>query len=102
MEMTSTSTIALPVPVTLRSIGRRRQRVAFAMTALMLGAYFLFILAIALFKEALSVQIVPGLSLAILFGVFTVVFALALALGYVVWINRVHDRAVRQLTQGGR
>ena len=101
MELASSSTADLAPPLTLRSIGRRRQRVALAMTALMLCAYFLFVLSIACFKTALSVQIVPGLSLAILAGVSSVVFVLMLTFGYVLWVNRVHDKAVRRLTKGG-
>lgn len=102
MQITSSPAEALPAPETLRSIGRRHQLVALGMTVLMLTAYFLFILAIAFFKEALSVQIVPGLSLAIVVGVGAVAFALVLTFGYVAWINRVHDLAVLRLTGGGR
>ncbi|HEM8498354.1 TPA: DUF485 domain-containing protein [Burkholderia multivorans] len=102
MQITTSSAAALPPPETLRSIGRRHQHVALGLTVLMLTAYFLFILSIAFFKEALSVQIVPGLSLAILAGVASVTFALVLTFGYVAWVNRVHDAAVRRLAKGGR
>jgi uncharacterized membrane protein (DUF485 family) len=107
MEL-ATSSNADPAPLmppisleTLRSIGRRRQRVALAMTVLTLCAYFSFILAVAIFKVSLSEQIIPGLSLAILAGVSSVAFVVVLTFGYVLWVNRVHDKAVSRLTQGG-
>ncbi|WP_017231923.1 DUF485 domain-containing protein [Pandoraea sp. B-6] len=102
MQITTSSAAALPTPETLQSIGRRHQHVALGLTVLMLTAYFIFILSIAFFKDALSVQIVPGLSFAILAGVAAVVFALVLTFGYVTWVNRVHDVAVHRLAKGGR
>ncbi|CAG9263201.1 DUF485 domain-containing protein [Paraburkholderia caribensis] len=101
MQITTASPAALPTPDTLRSIGRRHRHVALGLTMLMLGVYFLFILSIALFKDALSVQIVPGLSLAILMGVAAVAFSLVLTFGYVAWVNHVHDAAVNRLEKGG-
>ena len=82
---------------TLHSVAHRRQRVALTLTVLMLGAYFSFILSIAYFKDVLSAQVVPGLTGAILAGVAAVTFALSLTIGYVVWVNKVHDRAVLEL-----
>ncbi|CAH2894407.1 MAG: hypothetical protein PCALPYG88_0710 [uncultured Paraburkholderia sp.] len=102
MQITTSPAAGLPTPETLRSVGRRHQHVALALTVLMLAAFFLFILSIAYFKEALSVQIMPGLSLAILVGVASVAFALVLTFAYVAWVNRVHDVAVHRLAKGGR
>lgn len=102
MQISSPSAAAFPSTETLPSVGRRHRQVALAMAALTLAGYFLFILVIAFCKEALSVQVVPGLSLAIVVGVAAVVFTLLLTFGYVVWVNRVHDAAVLKLSRGGR
>jgi uncharacterized membrane protein (DUF485 family) len=101
MQITSPSTAHFQSDsATLRSIAQRRQRVALTLTVLMLAVYFSFVLSIAYFKQALSVQLIPGLTGAILAGLTAVAFALALTVGYVVWINRVHDKAVFELTKG--
>lgn len=96
------ATIFHPDISTLHSIALRRQRVALTLTVLMLSVYFSFVLSIAYFKDALSTQLVPGLTGAILAGVAAVAFALSLTIGYVVWVNRVHDKAVLELTKGNR
>lgn len=102
MQASAFSTGTVPKPETLRSVGRRHRHVAFGLTALMLAVYFIFILVVAYFKETLSQQVVPGLSLGILVGVAVIAFALVLTFFYAAWVNHVHDAAVERLVKGGR
>jgi uncharacterized membrane protein (DUF485 family) len=96
-----TSAGTLPPTISrLRSVAIRRQRVSLSATAALLAAHFAFVVSIAFYKTELSVQLIPGLSLAIVLGFSTVGFALLLTFGFVVWVNRVHDKAVQSLRDG--
>ncbi|MGF6368000.1 uncharacterized membrane protein (DUF485 family) [Paraburkholderia sp. RAU6.4a] len=81
----------------LRSVAIRRQRVSLSVTVALLVAHFAFVCSIAYYKPQLAYELMPGLSLAIVVGFSTVAFALVLTFGYVTWIDRVHDKAVREL-----
>jgi uncharacterized membrane protein (DUF485 family) len=78
----------------------RRQRVSLGVTAVLLTAHFSFVVSIAFFRPQLTYLLTPGLSVAIAAGFLTVAFALFLTFGFVVWVNRVHDKAVRDLRAG--
>jgi len=82
-------------------VATRRQRVSLSATAALLAAHFAFVISIAFYKTELAVQLIPGLSLAIVLGFSTVGFALLLTFGFVIWVDRVHDTAVQGLRDGG-
>lgn len=71
---------------------RAHRRVAFAILAVNCGLYAALIFLIAFDKELLARLVVPGLSLAIVFGAAVTVAAWLLTLVYIVWAN-TQDRA---------
>ncbi|CAB3806962.1 hypothetical protein LMG28614_06499 [Paraburkholderia ultramafica] len=100
MQAITSNHVLRPAISRLRSIAIRRQRVSLGVTAVLLAAHFSFVVSIAFFKSQLAYQLTPGLSIAIAAGVLTVAFALFLTFGFVVWVDRVHDKAVRELRAG--
>lgn len=96
--ITSQPTVAPPTS-RLRSVAVRRQRVSLLVTLALLVAHFVFIISIAYYKQQLSVEVVPGLSLAIAAGFSTVAFALVLTFGYVVWVDKIHDKSINELRE---
>jgi uncharacterized membrane protein (DUF485 family) len=81
----------------LQAIAARRWTIALTLCALMLVAYFGFILLVAFDKPLLSVLLGPGLSLGILLGAMVIVFAWVLTLIYVQWANTVYDAEIDEL-----
>lgn len=81
----------------LQAIASRRWTIALTLCALMLIAYFGFILLVAFDKPLLSVLLGPGLSLGILLGAMVIVFAWVLTLIYVRWANTVYDAEIEEL-----
>lgn len=81
----------------LKSIAARRWTIALTLCALMLLAYFGFILLVAFDKPLLSTLLGPGLSLGILLGAMVIVFAWVLTLIYVQWANTVYDTEIEEL-----
>lgn len=86
---------------TLTAIGQRRQRVSLLATFVLLLIYFSFVIVVANFKSVLSTQIIPGLSVAIAVGVAVIVVTMLITFSYVLWINFVHDVAMRDFEQKG-
>jgi uncharacterized membrane protein (DUF485 family) len=81
----------------LRTVGRTRTRVGLLLTAGVVVVYFGFIGAVAFAKPLLGVQLVPGLSIGILFGAAVIVVAWLLTWAYVRWANTRYDSALRRL-----
>jgi uncharacterized membrane protein (DUF485 family) len=79
------------------AIAGAHRRVALAVVGAIGVLYFGLILLIALDKPLLGRVVVPGLSLAILFGAVVTVAAWVLTLLYVRWANTHYDAAVRRL-----
>ena len=68
-----------PDPISpLEAVSAARWRVALALTAAMMAAYFGFILLVAFNKPLLGSLIVPGMSLGMLLGALVIVIAWAL------------------------
>lgn len=84
----------------LHDLGRARTRVSLALTAAVVAIYFGFIGSVAFAKPLLGRQIVPGLSVGILFGAFVIVAAWLLTSVYVGWANARYDPALRALRDG--
>ncbi|WP_250537406.1 DUF485 domain-containing protein [Caballeronia sp. AZ10_KS36] len=101
MQTITSEAVVSPPPSSLRSVAVRRQRVSLCTTLALLIAHFAFITSIAYYKQLLSYELMPGLSLAIAVGFATVGFALALTFGYVVWVDKIHDKSIRELRKGG-
>jgi uncharacterized membrane protein (DUF485 family) len=82
---------------TLHSLVRLRWRVAIAVSALMVVCYFGFILLIAFNKSAMSVLVVPGLSVGIVLGAMVIALTIATTWFYVRWVNRRVDGEIERL-----
>lgn len=83
----------------LEALARTRWRVAIALTAAMLVAYFGFILLVAFDKPLMGRLVMPGLSLGILLGVLVILTAWVLTGIYILWANGTYDRALHQYKQ---
>jgi uncharacterized membrane protein (DUF485 family) len=82
----------------LRTIAARRLRLAAALTAVMVVAYFGFILLIAFDKPTAGTLLADGrLSVGIVIGALVIVLAPVLTGIYVRWANRRHDAALAEL-----
>ena len=87
----------------IRALARARWRVAISLSAVVFALYFGFILAVAFAKEAIAVQIVPGVSFGIVAVAVVIVVAWITTWVYVVWANRHFDtnlKAIRQKDRG--
>ncbi|MFB1479921.1 DUF485 domain-containing protein [Corallococcus sp. RDP092CA] len=81
----------------LRALAARRWRVAGALTVAMLVAYLGFILLVAFNRPLMGHQLVPGLSIGIVLGALTILFAWVLTGIYMSWANRKYDSALDEL-----
>jgi uncharacterized membrane protein (DUF485 family) len=86
---------------TLRDLDAARWRVALTLTAAMVLLYFGFVLLVAYGRALLAVQVVPGLSLAILLGALVIVASWVLTWVYVRWAARHYDPGIRALDREG-
>ena len=75
----------------IRALARARWRVALALSGVVFALYFGFIFAVAFAKEAMAVEIVPGLSLGILAGALVIACAWVTTWIYVSWANSHFD-----------
>ena len=83
----------------LRVLAAARRRLAFGLTAAVVGIYFGFILLVAYNKAFLARTIVPGLSLGILLGALVIVCSWLLTWVYVRWANAHYDTALDRLRE---
>jgi uncharacterized membrane protein (DUF485 family) len=81
----------------LRALDAARWRVALTLTAAMVVLYFGFILLVAYGRELLAIQVVPGLTLGILFGALVIVVSWVLTWIYVRWAARHYDPGIQAL-----
>ncbi|MBA2538521.1 MAG: DUF485 domain-containing protein [Deltaproteobacteria bacterium] len=84
----------------LQRIVARRGRLGAALTAIMMTAYFGFILLVA-FAKPTAGQLLAGerVSLGIVLGAGVIVLAPILTAVYVRWANRHYDAAIRTLRE---
>ena len=88
------------VDAELHKLISRRRRIGGALTAIMVTAYFGFIMLVAFDKEAAGTLIVGGrVSVGIVLGAALIVLAPILIAVYVRWANRVYDPQVRALRE---
>jgi uncharacterized membrane protein (DUF485 family) len=81
----------------LRQLAARRGRLALALTAGVIAAYFGFILLVAFDKPLLASLVAPGLSLGIALGAAVIVLSWLFTLFYVRWMNRHYDATLARL-----
>ncbi|WP_223637057.1 DUF485 domain-containing protein [Corallococcus sp. EGB] len=81
----------------LKALAAKRWRVAGALTVAMLVAYLGFILLVAFNRPLMGHQFVPGLSVGIVLGALTILFAWVLTGVYMSWANRKYDSALDAL-----
>ncbi len=81
----------------LSDVARQRWRIGASLSALMVVIYFGFILLLAFNKDAVSVEIVPGLSVGILLGALVIVATWGVTWLYVRWANTHLDAQVTRL-----
>ena len=89
---------AMPEPTgSLEAVSAARWRIAVALTAAMMTAYFGFVLLVAFNKPLLGRLLAPGLSLGMLLGAGVIIVAWLLTWAYVHWANRHYDSALAGL-----
>ena len=84
----------------LRALVRRRWVIAAGLSVAVVVVYFGFILLIAFNRSFMSLRVVDGLSVGILFGAVVIVASWLLTYVYVRWANSHFDAAVRKLGGG--
>ena len=87
----------MPEPTALEAVSAARWRIAVALTAAMMAAYFGFVLLVAFNKPLLGRLLAPGLSLGMLLGAGVIVVAWLLTWAYVHWANTHYDAALAGL-----
>ncbi len=80
-----------------KALTARKARVSATLTAVMLAAYFGFILALAFGKPLLSRMLTEGVSLGLPVGLSLIALAWGLTGVYVRWANTSHDAAMAEL-----
>jgi len=86
----------------LAALAGRRWRVAIALTAAMMAAYFGFLLLVAYAKPAAGALVAPGLSWGILLGALVIVVAWVVTGIYVLWANSRYDTKLEDLRAAAR
>jgi uncharacterized membrane protein (DUF485 family) len=87
----------------LRELARRRWTIAAILTAVMVIAYFGFILIVAFAKPTAGTLLAGGrLSVGIVLGASVILVAPIVTGIYVRWANRRYDGEVRSLREGKR
>jgi uncharacterized membrane protein (DUF485 family) len=80
----------------LERLARRRLQIAIVLTALMIAAYFGFILLVAYAKDTAGSLVGDDVSLGIVLGAGVIVLAPLLTAIYVRWANRHYDAVVHE------
>jgi uncharacterized membrane protein (DUF485 family) len=83
--------------VALETISRKRSRLAILFTIIVVAFYAFFIGLVAFNKPYVSQLIAPGLSLAIILGVATIVVVWITTSLYIYWANTYYDEAVGRI-----
>jgi uncharacterized membrane protein (DUF485 family) len=87
----------------LVALARRRSRIAAALTAAMMAAYFGFIALVAFAKPTAGTLLAGGrVSVGIVLGAAVIVLAPVLTSIYVRWANKHYDAAVKRLRGAGK
>jgi uncharacterized membrane protein (DUF485 family) len=86
----------------IRALARARWRVAIGLSAVVFALYFGFIFAVAFAKDAIAVQVIPGVSVGILAGALVIVGAWATTWVYVAWANRHFDAGIKTINEKAR
>ncbi|WP_291320140.1 DUF485 domain-containing protein [Desulfonatronospira sp.] len=79
-----------------------RWKVSLTLTAIMMLAYFGFILILAYAPHLLSMKIGEHMTLGIPVGIFVIVLAFILTGIYVFWSNSYYDKAVEEVLKSMR
>jgi len=80
----------------LEQLARRRLKIAVVLTAVMVVAYFGFILLVAYAKDVAGSLVGDDVSLGIVLGAAVIVLAPVLTAIYVSWANRHYDSALAE------
>ncbi|WP_158940735.1 DUF485 domain-containing protein [Burkholderia sp. S171] len=78
---------------------QRRRRASFLFSAILVAAYFAFVLIVTSRMPALSGQLLSGLSVAMLLGVVIILGCLVMTSAYIVWlgyVQKAHDQFARK------
>lgn len=85
----------------IRALAQARWRVAIALSTVVFVLYFGFIAAVAFARDMMATEILPGLSIGILFGAVVIVGAWVTTWIYVAWANAHFDRRLSALQDRG-
>ena len=85
----------------LERVVAKRWRIGAVLTAIMMAAYFGFILLVAFAKDTAGTLLGERITLGIVLGAATIVLAPVLTAIYVRWANKHYDPAVRAVRGKG-
>lgn len=83
----------------IRALAKARWSIAISLSVVVFLLYFGFIFAVAFAKDAMAIEIVPGLSLGIVAGALVIVGAWLTTWAYVTWANRHFDGRLSSLKE---
>lgn len=81
-----------------KELVRKKWTISLALTAVMLGIYFGFILVLAFGKSILAVKIGEHMNVGIPVGLGVILSACVMTGIYVVWANGYYDKTVKSIT----
>ena len=74
-----------------------RKIIATALCCLIIFGYIFFMILCSFGKNILGIIIIPGLSIAVLFGAGLIVISFLVGIIYCFWVDRVFEPAVREI-----
>ncbi len=83
----------------IRALAQARWRMALILGGVVFILYFGFIFAVAFAREAMAMEIIPGLSLGMLLGALVIVGAWVTTWIYVTWANAHFDSTLSALNR---
>jgi len=95
--MTKSKAQQLVDSTAFKAFVKRRWLYSLIMAALMLAAYFTFIIIIAFNKAIFAIKIAPSLTVGIVAGLGIIIFAWLMTGIYVTWANKYYDADVALL-----
>jgi uncharacterized membrane protein (DUF485 family) len=83
----------------IRVVALRRSRMAWLLTVILLIIYFAYLLLSAFAKGFMAIQVMSGITVAIVVGFITIIVPWILAWIYLSWANRHHDAACDRISR---
>ncbi len=81
----------------LKRLSSKKARLTTFFTFFIVAFYFSFIAIVSFDKSLAGLQLLPGLSVAVILGIGTIVMVWIFTLCYTYWANRIYDKAIHRL-----